>query len=237
MKRLTALGLVGAVLLAGCASNDEALADRDRKIQERATENESLARQNADLKSTNLVMQSEIEAKNRELTVKETAPPPLAKAAEPMNAGMTSSHAVKAAKIDVSDQDVIVDSRQDGSTLVRISGGAAFNPGSATLTKRGKDALKKIADQLKSSKNTIRIEGHTDATPLTGKNKETYGTNQNLSIARALAVQDYLVSTCKVPKSQVEETVGLGDAKPVDPSNTKVAHNKNRRIDIIVRGA
>ena len=45
------------------------------------------------------------------------------------------------------------------------------------------------------------------------------------------------MTTCKVPKSQVEETVGLGDAKPVDPSNTKTAHNKNRRIDIIVRGA
>ena len=33
-------------------------------------------RQNADLKSTNLVMQTEIEAKNRELTAKESAPPP-----------------------------------------------------------------------------------------------------------------------------------------------------------------
>jgi flagellar motor protein MotB len=243
MKRFAGYGLVGVLLIAGgCASNDEAIADKDRKIQERAQENDSLARQNADLKSTNLVMQSEIEAKNRELTTKEAAPPPLAKApapqAEPMNVGMKSGHAVvKPVKLDVSDQDVFVDSRADGSTLVRISGGAAFNPGSATLTKRGKDALKKIGDQLKSSKGSIRIEGHTDATPLTGKNKETYGTNQNLSIARALAVQDYLVTSCKVPKSQVEETVGLGDAKPVDPANSKTAHAKNRRIDIIVRGA
>jgi flagellar motor protein MotB len=235
------MGLAGVLLLAGCASNDEALADRDRKLQERASENDSLMRQNADLKSTNLVMQSEIEAKNRELTAKEAAPPPLAKTAghaEPVNAGLKSSHpVVKPVKVDVSDQDVLVDSRDDGSVLVRISGGAAFNPGSATLTKRGKDALKKVADQIKQSKGSIRIEGHTDATPLTGKNKDTYGTNQNLSIARALAVQDYLVTTCKVPKTQVEETVGLGDAKPVDPSNTKAAHAKNRRIDIIVRGA
>ena len=78
------------------------------------------------------------------------------------------------------DQDVMVDGRPDGSALVRISGGAAFNPGSATLTKRGKDALKKIGDELKQSKGSVRIEGHTDCTPLTGKNKETYGTNQNL---------------------------------------------------------
>jgi flagellar motor protein MotB len=240
MKRLTGLALVAVLFGAGCASNDEALASKDRKLQERATENESLMRQNADLKSTNLVMQTEIEAKNRELTAKESAPPALAKnaaMAEPKNAGMKSAPMVKPIKMDVADEDVMVDGRPDGSALVRISGNAAFNPGSATLTKRGKDALKKIGDELKQSKGSIRIEGHTDSTPLTGKNKETYGTNQNLSIARALAVQDYLVNTCKVPKSQIEETVGLGDAKPLDPAKNKAAYAKNRRIDIIVRGA
>ena len=46
MKRLTALAVVGGLVLAGCASNDEALACRDRKLQERACENESLMRQN-----------------------------------------------------------------------------------------------------------------------------------------------------------------------------------------------
>ena len=111
-------------------------------------------------------MQSEIEAKNRELTStkrrrrrsrSERAD------AEPMNAGAKSSHAVvKAVKLDVTDQDVIVDSRDDGSVLVRISGGAAFNPGSATLTKRGKDALKKIADQLKA---VARARSASRATP------------------------------------------------------------------------
>jgi flagellar motor protein MotB len=240
MKRLTGLALVAVLFAAGCASNDEGLTSKDRKLQERATENESLMRQNADLKSTNLVMQTEIEAKNRELTAKESAPPALAKnagMAEPKNAGMKSETMVKPIKMDVADQDVMVDGRPDGSALVRISGGAAFNPGSATLTKRGKDALKKIGDELKQSKGSVRIEGHTDCTPLTGKNKETYGTNQNLSIARALAVQDYLVNTCKVPKSQIEETVGLGDAKPLDPAKNKAAYAKNRRIDIIVRGA
>jgi len=240
MKRLTAGGLVAVLCLAGCASNDEALADKDRKLQERATENESLARQNADLKSTNLVMQSEIEAKNKELTVKEAAPPPLAKQApvEAKTVGMKSSHpVVKPVAMNVSDQDVTVDARPDGSALVRIAGGATFNPGSATLTKRGKDALKKVGDELRHSKGSIRIEGHTDSTPLTGKNKETYGSNENLSIARALAVKDYLVKDCKVPASQIEETLGMGDRKPVDPAKNKSAYAKNRRIDIIVRGA
>jgi chemotaxis protein MotB len=240
MKRLIVGGLAAVLGLAGCASNDEALADKDRKIQERATENESLTRQNADLKSTNLVMQTEIEAKNRELTVKEAAPPPLSKAApvEAKNAGMHTSHAaVKPVNLSVTDQDVTVDARPDGSALVRIAGGATFNPGSATLTKRGKDALKKIGDELKHSKGSIRIEGHTDSTPLTGKNKETYGSNENLSIARALAVKDYLVKDCKVPAGQIEETLGMGDRKPVDPAKNKAAYAKNRRIDIIVRGA
>jgi len=240
MKRLTGCGLVAVLFLVGCASNDEAIAEKDRKLQERASENDSLAKQNADLKSTNLVMQTEIEAKNKELTVKDSAPPPpLMKPApaEPVNAGTKThvAHAVKPCKMEITDQDVHVDSRPDGSTLVRVAGGATFASGSATLTKRGKEALKKIGDELKHSKGSIRIEGHTDATPLTGKNKETYGNNRNLSIARALAVEDYLVKECKVPKSQIEETVGLGDAKPVDAAKSKAAYAKNRRIDIIVR--
>jgi flagellar motor protein MotB len=242
MKRLTGYGLVGVLFLMGCASNDEAVACKDRKLQERAQENESLARQNADLKSTNLVMQTEIEAKNKELTAKDTAPPMLSKPAqaEPMNVAMKSphpAHAAKAVKMDVADPDVKVDSRPDGSVLVRVAGTAAFDAGSAKLTKRGKEALKKVGEELRHSKAVARIEGHTDATPLTGKNKEAFGTNQNLSIARALAVQDYLVKECKVPKSQIEETVGLGDAKPVDTDKGKAANAKNRRIDIIVRGA
>jgi flagellar motor protein MotB len=236
MKRLTVFGLAGVLLLAGCASNDEGIACRDRKIQEKACESESLMRQNADLKSTNLVMQTEIEAKNREIQALETRQQAVAAspAPEAVPAGARSSRPV--VRIDVADKDVLVDSRDDGTSLVRLSGGAAFEPGSTTLTKRGKEALKKVASEIKASKASIRIEGHTDATPLTGRNKETYGTNQNLSIARALAVQDYLVNTCKVSKSQIDETVGLGDSKPIDATNTKAAHAKNRRIDIIVRG-
>jgi flagellar motor protein MotB len=241
MKLLTGFGLVGLLFLAGCASSDEALAEKDRKLQERAQENESLARQNADLKSTNLVMQTEIEAKNRELTAKDSQPlTPAKPVAEPMNVGMKSKGAPpapKASKLAVTDEDVNVDTRDDGSCLVRVAGGATFAPGSATLTKRGKEALRKIGDELKHSKGTVRIEGHTDATPLTGKNKETYGNNKNLSIARALAVEDFLIKECKVPKHQIEETVGLGDTKPVDAAKNKAAYAKNRRIDIIVRGA
>jgi flagellar motor protein MotB len=186
-------------------------------------------------------MQTEIEAKNKELTVKDCPPPPLMKPApaEPVVASAKShgAHACKPCEMKITDQDVNVESRPDGSMLVRVAGGATFAPGSATLTKRGKEALKKIGDELKHSKGSIRIEGHTDATPLTGKNKETYGNNRNLSIARALAVEDYLVKDCKVSKSQIEEAVGLGDAKPLDAAKNKAAYAKNRRIDIIVKGA
>jgi flagellar motor protein MotB len=70
-----------------------------------------------------------------------------------MNVAMKSSHpthaSVKAVKMDVADPDVKVDSRPDGSVLVRVAGTAAFDAGSAKLTKRGKEALKKVGDELK----------------------------------------------------------------------------------------
>ncbi len=246
MLRAMLFGLVGLVSLisVGCASDDEALAEKDRLIQEKAQENEGLQRQNADLKSTSLVMQRELDEKNRQLSAPPVQQPSggtaLEKPAqkEPSNAGAkdpkepAAKHS--ASKVAIKDEDVDVSTRSDGATVVRIAGSATFAPGSATLTKRGQDALKKIASELKSEHGEIRIEGHTDSTPLTGKNKETYGTNQHLSIARALAVQEYLVNTCKMPKSRISEVVGLGDTKPLDKANTKAAHAKNRRIDIIV---
>ncbi len=238
-----------AFLAAGCASDDEALAEKDRLIQEKSSENEGLARQNSDLKSTSVVMQRELDEKNRQLAIAQAqaqptnAPalgsvhtePKTSKDATPVASHEKGeSNKGRAAKVSIKDEDVDVIARGDGATLIRMSGGAGFDAGSATLTKRGKDALKKIADELKDTTGEIRIEGHTDATPLTGKNKERFGTNQHLSIARALAVQEYLVTNCKFPKSRIGEVVGLGETKPLDKANTKAAHAKNRRVDIIL---
>ena len=79
----------------------------------------------------------------------------------------------------------------------------------------------------------ILVSGHTDRL-----GTEAY--NQNLSVRRADAVRDYLVSK-GVPKDKIE-SIGMGEKQPVvqcDHKNRKeliACLQPNRRVDVEVKG-
>ncbi|MEZ6014123.1 MAG: OmpA family protein [Planctomycetota bacterium] len=108
-----------------------------------------------------------------------------------------------------------------------------FASGKATLTSKGQDALKKVAARLKSEFGKdarFYVEGHTDTDPI---KKSTFESNRELSVARAMAVLDYLVAGCQVPDERFI-VVGHGQYMPVAPGNTSEAKAKNRRVEIVV---
>ena len=74
---------------------------------------------------------------------------------------------------------------------------------------------------------TISITGHTDAAGNEARNRE-------LSLARANAVADYLVSR-GVPRSQLI-TVGAGSSLPVANNDTAWGRMQNRRIEFMLVG-
>jgi flagellar motor protein MotB len=109
----------------------------------------------------------------------------------------------------------------------------AFPPGKATLA-YNKSAVgavmsvgKMIRDQYPES--VVLIEGHTDSDPI---RKSNWGTNENLSRARAAAVQT-LLTTSGVPADQVA-TEGLGARHPIAMGSTKRAKSRNRRVEIFI---
>lgn len=248
MKTLNMV-LAGVVALGmvACSSNDENLAAKDKVLQEKQDQVDTLQKQLAANESTRLVMQRQLDDANARAasartsnTSTNTGPNnPLIPDSE-RNVGTktpkadTTAPVKKTAKTapKVADKSVTTFAKGD-STVFRLTGG--FNAGSSTLTKDGEAALNKIAAELKKSKGSISIEGHTDTQPLTGKNKERYKNNTNLSLARANTVKEWLESHCKISDSRLSVT-GFGDKKPVETGSSKEANAKNRRIDIVLDG-
>ena len=76
------------------------------------------------------------------------------------------------------------------------------------------------------------IEGHTDSDPI---KRSSFASNRELSIARAMAVLEFLVTEGKVPDRRFV-VVGHGQYDPIAP-NDNSSKAKNRRVEIVVKNS
>lgn len=127
----------------------------------------------------------------------------------------------------------ITTNTRSGDTVISVPAEVSFASGKATLSANGRQALSRVASRLKSdfpAGARFYIEGHTDSDPIS---KSKFASNRELSIARAMAVLEYLVAEARVPDERFV-VVGHGQYKPVAP-NTKADKAKNRRVEIVVK--
>ena len=112
--------------------------------------------------------------------------------------------------------------------LLETEKGMFFNSGEPYPTKMGEDLLHQLASELGKLKNSILVEGHTDAKPYDNSNYS----NWELSADRANAARRIMQEDGLRP-NQVSQVRGFADqqlripAHPDDPSN--------RRVSIIVQ--
>src|SRR5688572_5334016 len=113
-----------------------------------------------------------------------------------------------------------------GKMTVAVPGDVLFSAGDAKIRDDAKSTLDKVVRSLKSdySGKRVKIEGHTDADPI---KYSTWKSNQELSVARANAVKQYLVQ--KGVDAALITTQGFGADKP--KAKDKAV---NRRVDIVV---
>lgn len=112
-----------------------------------------------------------------------------------------------------------------------------FEPGSAVLGKGGKDILVEIVPVLEQvaaelpgeSDWVLRVDGHTDAQPLSGNGR--FRDNWELSQARALSVVRFLVAATSLQPSQLSAN-GYGEFQPLTDGSTEDDLAKNRRIEL-----
>ena len=91
------------------------------------------------------------------------------------------------------------------------------------------DGLKKVADSMKETPRAKAIlKGHTD-------NIGTKAYNMRLSKVRANSVKLYMVKEFGIKRARIA-AFGYGFSKPVADNNTEEGRQKNRRVEIFIKG-
>ncbi len=115
---------------------------------------------------------------------------------------------------------------QNDNLLIRLTG-LKFQPGRAIIQPEYFSLLTKVQRAIYEFPDSyIMIEGHTDATGSSYKNKI-------LSQRRAKAVKEYLMANLNLKDSQIE-AICKGDSEPIASNKTAQGRAKNRRIDILI---
>jgi chemotaxis protein MotB len=113
---------------------------------------------------------------------------------------------------------------------IHIRENILFPPGRAELSDASKIVLNRIATVIKTIPNDIRIEGHTDNTPI---NTIQYPSNWHLSADRALNTGYYLLKSEGISPDKIT-IVGNGEYKPIAENDSPENRSKNRRVDIVI---
>ncbi len=173
----------------------------------------------------------ELRAKEEELRVKAKRMDDLDARLRAQTDAMSSLRKkVSDALVSVRAEDLTITER-DGKIYVSLSEKLLFASGSAKVDPKGKDALGKLADVLRSNSDiNVMVEGHTDSIPV---KSSKYADNWDLSTARAVSIVRLLTNTYCVPPIRVE-AAGRGQYQPIaDNANTE-GRARNRRTEIIL---
>jgi len=108
---------------------------------------------------------------------------------------------------------------------INLTAGALFDLNKSKIKPAGKEALDAVAAKISGNARVtdVKIVGHTDST-----GTEAY--NQQLSLKRATAVRDYLVS--KGIDANLMSVSGMGESQPVADNRTSAGRAKNRRVEV-----
>lgn len=126
-----------------------------------------------------------------------------------------------------------IEVRVDGDVVrVELPASKLFQPGSTVLQPVAGATLDSVASELARAypDQTVGVEGHTDndfiRTP-------GMGDHQQLSVARATAVYQYLVARGQIPSNRMF-IVGHGSNHPVVSNATAAGKERNNRVELVV---
>jgi chemotaxis protein MotB len=105
-----------------------------------------------------------------------------------------------------------------------------FDSGKAEIKAESIKKLISIGKILNKVDNYVRIEGHTDSTPI---NNYEFSSNWQLSAFRATNVTELLILKSGIQPQKIS-AVAYGENRPVATNSTEIGKAKNRTVDIII---
>jgi chemotaxis protein MotB len=127
------------------------------------------------------------------------------------------------------DQEITSRIEQRG-LVVSISNTTFFAPGEAALRPEIMPALDRVAGVLSRDPHYVRIEGHTDNTPI---RTLRYPSNWELSAIRATTLVRFLMERHSFPPTRLS-AAGYGEYYPRVRNTTEANRALNRRVDIVI---
>ena len=117
--------------------------------------------------------------------------------------------------------------REGDKMIIRLKG-LNFKSGNTDLTAKDIDLLNRASQTIAQyAPAAITIEGHTDTTGNTNKNKK-------ISTQRAEVVKKYLEGTMAKEEPVDIKALGMGSEKPVARNDRSKGRAQNRRVDLIL---
>jgi chemotaxis protein MotB len=229
MKRIWRLALVAGVFLTGCVSTSTF----DQKQSELAA-CQKQARSDLDAcQSARAEAESKLAVANQELGVYRQA----AEARKSKLDEMQKQEADLRERLskELTDKNVEIEQLK-GQLSVRMLDKIVFRSGSADILPSGMEVLDKLAEALKGNTDTIRVEGHTDDTPISAKLQAKFPSNWELSAARAAGVARYFETKQGIDPKRLE-AVGFSMYQPVAPNDSPDNKQRNRRVEIVLKPA
>lgn len=104
-----------------------------------------------------------------------------------------------------------------------------FDSGGADLHEEALPVLEALGNFIRSTEYHAYVDGHTDA--LSVRN-EKFATNDNLALARSLAVLQFFLNNCQVAPDRLAAGA-YGSSHPLLDNRTTVNRAINRRVEII----
>jgi len=131
----------------------------------------------------------------------------------------------------VSEGKVRVTQNSRGVSL-EINASVLFAPGDAKLTAESSQALKAVAQILKTAPNAMQVEGYSDNVPI---KTAFFPSNWELSAVRASSVVRLFIEN-GIAENRLT-AVGYGPNRPVGENDTAEGRARNRRVTITILSA
>jgi len=229
MKQLMNLVLVAGVFLTGCVSTSTF----DEKQAELAACQKQAKSDLDACKSARSELDTKLAVANQELSVYRQA----AEARQSKLDALQNQEKQLRERLskELTDKNVEIEQLK-GQLSVRMLDKIVFKSGSADILPQGTEVLDKLADAIKDSTDTIRVEGHTDDTPISDKLKVKYPSNWELSAARASAVARYFETKHFINPKRLE-SLGFSMYHPMAPNDSDENKQRNRRVEIVLKPA
>jgi len=216
-----AAALLAVPVLSGCASEQAlrmSLSDRDREIQELHLERQQIQEELVRTKND----------RDRLKTALQDAAASMAEQSKPVEAV-----AAPVPRFRDLDEAGITYGRRGDHIVFSVPSAVTFGAGKAELTSAGEKALLALGRRLTTEFNgeaSFYVEGHTDSDPIS---KSKFESNRHLSLRRAMAVHQFLVTEGLIQDERFV-LVGHGPYRPLAANDSKTNKALNRRVEIVV---